>query len=327
MKALSRCVLVGGTVLGVLASGVGAQQQQGEPAQPSLSPGAQSALNALSSQFAAQVELHQAWFRDRPLLYYDFGTVGSPIAPGRVLWPIHGFDAAGNPVAIRGQLPIFSSLPGMGGYSGVWHLSYVVTADHAKPNQLRSPADVDAMVRRNRASIRETKLVLNLPVAPRGSRLARDTMPAMAAWYEGHEVQYFDFGETSVTPAPMLVFAHGQDSTGKPDYFREQGNIADTIPSVPAFPDLWSVELVHVDSAYAANTLKSISAVRSSGFMISPASALRNCPVVFVDAAKVERAPSPLRAFADLRSGMQPAPTLQVSAPPASTPPAPTPPQ
>jgi hypothetical protein len=241
-----------------------------------------------------------------------------------VLWPIHGFDAAGNPVAIRGQFPIFTSLPGLSGYSGVWHLSYVVTADHAKPNQLRSIADVEAMVRHKRASIKETKLVLNLPLAPRGSRLARDTTPAMTAWYEGREVQYFDFGETSVTPAPMLVFAHGQDSTGKPDYFREQADIADTIPSTPAFPDLWSVELVHVDSAYAANSLKSMAAVRSSGFMISPASAVRNCPVMYVDAAKVERAPSPLRAFADLRSGTHPAPTLQVAAPPASTP---TPPQ
>lgn len=321
MKALLRGFLVGGTLLSALASGAGAQQQQGAPAQPSLSPEAQTALNALSAQFAAQVELHQAWFRERPLLYYDFGTVTSPVAPGRVLWPIHGFDAAGNPVAIRGQLPIVSSLPGMSGYSGVWRLSYVVTADHAKPNQLRSLADVEAMVRHNRASIRETKVVLNLPVAPRGSRLARDTTAAMTAWYEGHEVEYFDFGETSTTPVPMMVFAHGQDASGKPDYLREQGDIADTIPSAPAFPDLWSVELVHVDSAYSANTLKSASAVRGSGFMISPATTVRNCPVVYVDAAKIDRVPSPLRTFADRRSGTAPAPTLQVAAPAAPTPP------
>jgi hypothetical protein len=91
---------------------------------------------------------------------------------------------------------------------------YVVTADMAQPNALSDAAAVDAAVRAKRAMLRDAGQVLNLPLVPRGTTLARDTTRALLGWYRGWEVHFFDFG--AVTDEPMLGFAAARDSAGHP---------------------------------------------------------------------------------------------------------------
>ena len=99
-------------------------EAQGQQARtlPPISVAAQAALEDLSPRFASEAELHDGWFRDRAVAYYDFGPIVQPTSVGRVLWPIHGFDSHGNPVAIRGQRPIVSTIPGLDDYSGFFQL-------------------------------------------------------------------------------------------------------------------------------------------------------------------------------------------------------------
>lgn len=285
-----------------------AQQQQSAAASlPALPAAAEAALDELSPRYASETELVQGWFRDRMVLYYNFGEVAQPVPVGRVLWPVHGFDARGNPVAIRNQRPVFSAIPGINGYSGLWRLAYVVVADKVQPNELRTVQGIEELVRRRRAAIRESDLTVNLPIVPKGQRLARDSSAALTGWYEGREVQFFDFGVATASPAAMWRFARGRDAAGDPLFLDGQNSLLDSIPVAPAYPDLWSIRVVHVDSAYAPNTLRSAAALRGTRYAVDSAAVLRNLPVVFVDGARVARTPSPLTQFADIRAPFPPA--------------------
>jgi hypothetical protein len=277
--------------------------------QPALSPEAAAALEELAPRYAAESGLIEGWFRDRPVLYYDFGSVPAGAQPGRVYWPIHGFDARRNPVAIRGQRPIFSTIPGLNDYSGLWRLVYVVTADKIQPNELKDQASIDAAIRARKARLSETDLTLNLPITPRGTTLARDTTQGMLGWYQGRDVQFFDFGPASPRPAPMWRFLRARDADGQPVLVEGQSGILDSIPVAPTYPDLWDIRWVHVDSTYVANSLKSAVALRATTFTIDSATAIRNLPVSIVDGAAVARVASPIRAFADMRSPFPPKPT------------------
>ena len=309
MRVLVRCIFASVPLL--FSAPLVAQKQQAMPAssQPALSPQAQMALEELSPRFGGEIELIKGWFRDRPVLYYNFGYVPEPVTPGSVLWPIHGFDAKGNPVAMRGQRPIFSTIPGLGDYSGLWRLTYVITADHVQPNHLRDFASVDALVRSKRVVLKETDLVVNLPIVPRGSRLARDSTPGMMGWYQGRDVVFFDFSVASATPAPMWRFARGLDSLGQPALLVEQNSIVDSIPVGPSYPDLWEMHVVRVEAAYAPNSLKSVAELQRANMVIDAPNGVRNLPIAMIDGVRVERVPSPIRAFADLRSPFPPAPT------------------
>ncbi|MGH7679648.1 MAG: hypothetical protein ACRENU_14350 [Gemmatimonadaceae bacterium] len=296
-----------------VAMPVGAQRQQAVPVPslPSLSPEATAALDELSARYAGESGLTQGWFRDRTVMYYDFGVVPPGQSAARVLWPIHGFDMKGNPVAIRGQRPIFSTLPGMLEYTGVWRLVYVVTADKAQPNILRDMASADAAVRGKTAYYKETDLLLNLPLVPRGTTLARDsTGGGMTGWFEGRDVQYFDFGQAVLAPVPMWRFARGKDGGGQPNVLPNQNSIVDSIPVAPAYPDLWEIRFVDVDTAYVVNSLKSAAAVRAANLQVGDVNSIRNLPIAFIDGAPIQRTASPLRAFADNRSPFPPKPTL-----------------
>ena len=304
MRMVSRMMMV---ALFAFPLSLAAQRQQGETALPALPPEAEAALDELSSRFAGETELVQGWFRDRAVLYYNFGVIPAPVATPRVLWPIHGFDAQGNPVAMRNQRPIFTTIPGLPGYSGVWRLAYVIVADKAQPNELRTPDAIETAIRRRRATVKETDLVLNLPVVPRGQRLARDSAAPMPGWYAGREIAFFDFGVVTERPASMWRFITGREPGGEPIFHREQNSLLDSIPVAPAYPDLWDVRLVRVDSTYAANSITSAAALRSATYPVDSASVIRNLPVVIVDGARLPRVPSPLTSFADIRSPFPPA--------------------
>jgi len=300
-------------IAGTLCVATAAQGQKRQNADssrlPAISPQAQLALDELAPRFASEVSQIQGWFRDRPVLYYNFGDVPQPVPVGHVYWPIHGFDAAGNPVAMRGQRPIFSTIPGLPDYSGVWRLIYVVAADRAKSNELRDVAAIHAVERRNRVVLRDANQTLNLPIVARGSRLANDSTPAALGWYAGRDVQYFDFGVVGATPVAMWRFSRAVDNTGEPVILADQNSIVDSVPATTLFPDLWSISIVRVDSAYTANAIKNATALRQSGFMIDPPKVVRNLPITVIDGKPAERAPSPLRLFADQRSPLPPSPT------------------
>jgi hypothetical protein len=310
MRSTVRFVLT--TVALSIASTASGQRQQAVavPPMPSLSPEATAALDELSPRYASETALTQGWFRDRTVMYYDFGTVPPGQAAARVLWPIHGFDMKGNPVAIRGQRPIFSTLPGLVEYTGVWRLVYVVTADKAQPNILKDIASAEAAVRGKTAYYRETDVLLNLPVVPRGTTLARDSTPGTLGWFEGRDIQFFDFGSAILAPVPMWRFARGKDAAGEPNVLAEQNSIVDSIPVSPTYPDLWEVRFVNVDTSYVANSLKSATALKAANLTIGEISAVRNLPIVIIDGAPIQRASSPLRAFADNRSPFPPKPTV-----------------
>jgi hypothetical protein len=275
-----------------------------------LTDAEKEALDDLGSQYAMEFELHPGWFRDHSVAYYDFGPTPQPIVPGRVIWPIYGFDSKGSPVAIRGQRPIFSGVPGIGAYSGFWRLSYLVVADHVTPNELRDETSADMMVRRHRAFLRPADVVLNLPIVPRGSRLAGDSSQPSYGWFQGREVQYFDFGAGSQAPVPLFAFTTGTDANGDPIFLRTQSNVVDTLPVRAPFPDLWAIQFVRVDSTYRPNTWRNANAVVGGGAKIESSHSWRNCPVVIVDNARVARQGSPLRVYADDRSPLPPSPTI-----------------
>jgi hypothetical protein len=296
----------------LVATAMQAQRQQATPAATTISAEAQAALDMLGPQSSAEIEIHQGWYRDRPVTYYGFGVSAQPMVVGRVVWPIHGFDMQGNPVAIRGQRPIFSSLPGLAGYSGVWRLTYLVTADRAQPNDVRDTQSAEALIRRKRARWQETNLTYNLPITVRGAKLPGDsTTTPMIGWYEGREVQFFDLGPASASAVPLHTFVRGRTGSGEPDLVRDQFAVIDSVPMPAApYPDLVEVRYVHVDSAYSSNALKTYSAIASSGFLVEPTKTIRNAPVVTIDGVRVVRTPSPVTAFADLRAPFPPTPTV-----------------
>jgi hypothetical protein len=277
------------------------------PAPPALSDEAAAAYEELSPRFATEGGLIQGWYRDRTVMYYDFGAVKPAAQPAPIFWPIHGFDARGNPVAMRGQRPIFSTIPGLPEYSSVYRLTYVVVADNVQPNYIRDISTIDALVAQKKASLRESALLLNLPVVPRGARLARDSSSGLIGWYKARDIQFFDFGAVTMTPVGMWRFARGKDSDGVPVPLEGQNSIVDSIPVSGTFPDLWAIRWAMVDSAYVPNSLKSWTALRAAPVVIDTATTIRNLPITIIDGAPIARAPSPLRAFADLRSPFPPA--------------------
>jgi hypothetical protein len=303
-------ILVTGAMLAA-ATAQAQRQQSAAPSPRTLSAEAQAALDMLGPQSSADIEVHQGWYRDRPITYYGFGVTSQPVVVGRVIWPIHGFDMEGNPVAIRGQRPIFSSLPGLAGYSGVWRLSYLVTADRVLPNVVRDVESAESLVRRRRAGMQETNLTFNLPITPRGAKLPSDSTAPMIGWYEGHEVQFFDLGQANAAPMPMLAFVRGRRASGEPEFVRDQFPVIDSIPMPAApYPDLWELRYVHVDEAYSSNSLKTSAAIATSGFLVEPTRTVRNAPIITIDGARVARTPSPLTTYADLRAPFPPTPTV-----------------
>ncbi len=89
----------------------------------------------------------------------------------------------------------------------------------------------------------------------------------------------------------------------------EQNSIVDSIPVAGPYPDLWVMRVVRTDESYTPNTLRNLVALQSANMTIDPPNGVRNLPITMVDGAPVQRAPSPIRAFADLRSPFPPAPT------------------
>ena len=276
---------------------------------PALTQEQQTAYDLLGPQFASEIPQVPGWYRDTPVQYYVFDNVAQPVIPVPVYWPVYGFDAASNPVAIRGQRPIFSALPSLSGYTGLWKLVYVVTADNVLPNELRDVQAIEKLVKRKKALLRETNFILNLPITPRGALLANDTASGSLGWYQGRDVQYYDFGTSAPAASLMWRFTSGNDANGAPIIVAGQNSIVDTIPVAATAPDLWEIHFVRTDTTFVPGSLKSAKALQASSLVVDPASTIRNLPITTVDGKPVNRPKSPLRVFADTRSPFPPAPT------------------
>jgi hypothetical protein len=199
-----------------------------------------------------QKTLVSGWYRDSAVQYYDFG-MNSPVAGGTVatapIWVmITGVDADGNP-------------------------QFVVPEEY-EPDSLKSREDVEA-------SGYETMvpgLLVNCPIVPEGTTLEGGE-ELVQGWYKGEPVFYPDFGENPATTLPIWVFITGMDADGNPQFMEGQNNVIDAVPGDAGYSAFWQVNLVTVDEGYEANTIKSAADALASGFEITEADMVVNCPV------------------------------------------------
>jgi hypothetical protein len=109
----------------------------------------------------------------------------------------------------------------------------------------------------------------------------------VSGWYEGREVQYYDFGtntpldaNNSITPAPIWVLIHGMNEDGTPDLVEGQHNIVDVLPGEDGYSDLWQVIFVTVPEDYEPESIRSADELQEAGFEQTPTDMLVNCPIV-----------------------------------------------
>jgi hypothetical protein len=110
--------------------------------------------------------------------------------------------------------------------------------------------------------------------------------PLVHGWYKDEEVVYYDFGMNSpasggiVASAPIYAFITGMDGDGNPVFVEGQHNIIDVVPGDTGYSDLWEVNLVVVDDAYEADSIKSVGDVMLTDFEVLTPGLFVNCPVV-----------------------------------------------
>src|SRR6185369_4063385 len=129
----------------------------------------------------------------------------------------------------------------------------VELAPGTDPATVRSREQILSLARVQRATIRHTGLLVNAPIVPAGSTLARDPLnrPLRAAWYKGEQVYYFDLGSTRAATAPMLSFARAVPAAGgQPGLLDGQGANAASAPGMPDYTDLWDLSVALVGPAY-----------------------------------------------------------------------------
>ena len=131
------------------------------------------------------------------------------------------------------------------------------------------------------------------------------TQPAVTyqlttGWFQGRQTFYYDFGSNSainsdaskIIPAPIFAFATGMDANGNPQLVAGQHNVIDVLPGAPGYSDLWQVNLVMVPAGYAANTIKSVDDINTSGYQVVSTKMLVDCPVVSPNSKLAEPSPS-----------------------------------
>jgi hypothetical protein len=105
-------------------------------------------------------------------------------------------------------------------------------------------------------------------------------------WYRDQEARYYDFGRNSpatgntVESAPISAFITGMDSKGEPQFVEGQGTVVEAEPGDAEYSDLWDVMLVTVTDGYEPDSIRSAEAVAESGYEVTGAGMLVNCPLV-----------------------------------------------
>ncbi len=253
-----------------------------------------AALGDLAPQFAQAFPLVRGWYRAQPIRYYDFGPQAPTISP--MFLVARGFSAAGRPVLVEGQRPIFSSVPGLPGYSAIWQVQYLVVGPDYVANTLSDGRTAIAWTLAGRARLVVPGLFVNCPIVPLGSTLEGDPgrRALQLAWYKGHDVWFFDFGRTAPEPAPIYAFVSGFDGAA-PRFIRGQANVVDVVPEGDGRQrDLWDVTFVAVPAAYEPDGVRDAASVATGSaprgpFRLTRAGSVRNCPVVLVTDATAPR--------------------------------------
>jgi hypothetical protein len=127
----------------------------------------------------------------------------------------------------------------------------------------------------------------SVPAAGGDNGAGATELKLISGWYRDRRVQYFDLGTntkltqgSSIAVAPIYALVSGVDAQGNPRPVQGQGNIIAVKPGDPGYSDLWQLNLVTVPEGYKANDIKSVAALRSSGFASAPTTMYVNCPVV-----------------------------------------------
>lgn len=234
------------------------------------------------SQPATNYELVRGWYQDRETFYYEFGANtsltedGAGVATAPIYVLVTGFDEEGNPQAVEGQLNIVDVIPGDEGYSDLWEVTFVTVPEDYEANTITSAQElIDAGYEQTTAGI-----YVNCPIVPAGSTLAEGGANLVQGWYQGQDVFYFDFGPNPTTPAPIYVLVTSFDEEGNPQAVEGQLNIIDVIPEDEDYSAFWSVNFVTVPADYQANTITNAADILASGYEITSAGILVNCPVL-----------------------------------------------
>lgn len=128
-------------------------------------------------------------------------------------------------------------------------------------------------------------LVAAVTAAPVGAQEAKE-FEHVEGWYQGRQVQYYDFGMNSATTgsvvsaAPIYVFIHGMNPDGSPDFVEGQHNIVDVVPGDDGYSDLWQVMLVTVPADYEPDSVRSKADLDAAGFEVTATDMFVNCPIV-----------------------------------------------
>lgn len=262
------------------------------PAQ--LTPAERAALDDLAPAYAQRFELRRGWYRGQPIRYFDIGPVAVSIAP---VFFVATLDGAGRPVLLPGQRPVFSSLPGLTGYSAIWQVHFVIVPAGFRANSLTDAREAVALSLRGAARLVIPGSYVNLPIVPPGSTLDSDPAqrPLLTGWFKGREVHYFDFGRSPLAPAPIFALITGMDGD-EPRFVPGQANVVDVVPDSAAnYMDMWDVHFVTVPPGYAADAVRDLAALQAEAaagrFTIRRIGSVRNCPVVLVGGRLAPRVP------------------------------------
>ena len=105
-------------------------------------------------------------------------------------------------------------------------------------------------------------------------------------WYRDEEARYYDFGRNTpatgdnVGTAPLWAFITGTDGEGNPRFLEGQHAVVDVDLGDAGYSDLWEVLLVTVPDGYEPDSIRSAEAVAESGYELTEAGMLVNCPLV-----------------------------------------------
>ena len=228
---------------------------------------------------AKDFALVSGWYRDEPVVYYDFGTQ-SPVDGVAVqtapIWAfITGKDGDGAPIFVEGQHNIIDAVPGEDGYSDLWQVNLVTVPEDYEANSIHSAADLQAMS----YPTEQPGLLVNCPVVPAGSTLEQGE-ELVVGWYRDQHVYYPDFGENPPVAIPIWAFITGMDDDGNPIFVEGQHNIIDSLPGDAGYSAFWAVNLVVVGEDYEPNSITSAAGVADSGFEVLQPGLVVNCPVV-----------------------------------------------
>jgi hypothetical protein len=275
-----------------------------EAARAQLTSTERAALDDLAPAYAQRFELRRGWARGRPIQYFDFGPAAVSISP--VFLFVTGFErgtggggggADSVPRLVAGQRPIFTSLPGLEGYSAIWQVHYVVVSAAYRANAVSDARTALGMALRGEARLVIPGSYVNFPIVPGGSTLNGDpaNRATLTGWFKGRAVEYFDFGRSPLAPAPIFAFIRGMQDD-EPLFLREQANVVDVVPEPGVeYKDMWDVHFVSAPQGYVPDTIRDLATLQAEAaagrLAIRRLGQIRNCPVVIVDGRPAARIP------------------------------------